>query len=151
MATLSPEQVAAYLDRISLPQNAREQLFLGPTGPDAVEAITKLQQHHMAAIPYDNVEMHYSASHAPTIDMNFVYDTVVRCRRGGICLQTNVLFSKLLRALGFSAYCTGGRINAATGLAVTAVSNPAKDRTRIAYGPWLVYPSERHMVCDPQR
>ncbi|KAK4153325.1 cysteine proteinase [Chaetomidium leptoderma] len=135
MASLSPDQVAGYLERISLPAQARAWLREGPDGPHALEALTQLQQHHMAAVPFDNLELHYS-THNGTLpqETDLVYETVVTRRRGGTCPQVHQLFAKLLRALGFTAYCTGARLNAP---ASPAADPSLVDKSKVVYGPWV--------------
>lgn len=128
---LSPEQAEAYLDRISLPESAKTLLREGPDGPGALGAVTQLQQHHMAAVPFENIDLHYSSHRSLPQQTETVYDTVVQRKRGGTCPQVHQLFSQLLRAFGFSVYCTGGRLNAPASPA--AAMNV--DRSTVAYGP----------------
>jgi arylamine N-acetyltransferase len=132
MARFTPDQVTRYLDRILLPSHVRNWLSDGPEGPRALEALALLQQHHMAAVPYENLDLHYSAHGTLPQETDVVYETVVTRRRGGTCPQVNQLFSKLLRALGFASYCTGARLNAPA----SAAADPSLDRTKVAYGPW---------------
>ncbi|KAK4217300.1 cysteine proteinase [Rhypophila decipiens] len=130
---LSAEQVEAYLDRISLPASARILLKEGPNGSQALEAVTILQQHHMAAVPFENLDLHYSSHRSLPQQTESVYDTVVRRQRGGTCPQVHQLFSHLLRAFGFSVYCTGARLNASA----SPVAKVDVDRSTIAYGPLI--------------
>ena len=130
--SLSTEQVDAYLDRISLPQATRSMLRNWTSDDEAISAITDLQQHHMVAIPFENLNLHYSVERAMPQDMESIYENVIVQRRGGSCLQVSVLFAALLRTFGFQAYCAGGRLNAAAGTS----PDGTVDKTKLSYGPW---------------
>jgi arylamine N-acetyltransferase len=107
-------------------------LHEGPNGRAALRAITTLQQHHLAAVPYENLELHYSTQRTLPLDTESVYSRVVVQKRGGTCIQVNLFFTQLLRSIGFQAYCTGGRLNAVA--SVTAGSNV--DKTQVLFGAW---------------
>lgn len=131
MASLSPEKAEAYLNRISLPETAKALLREGPNGSRALEAVAALQQHHMAAVPFDNLDLHYSSHKTLPQQADTVFETVVSRRKGGTCPQVHQLFCQLLRSFGFQAYCTGSRLNA-------AASPAAKldvDKSVVTYGP----------------
>lgn len=130
--SLSPEQVEAYLERIDLPRTVRDTLHKGDHGENALEALTTLQQYHMAAVPFENLELHYSSHRSLPQETELVFENVVIRRRGGTCPQVHQLFVALLRSLGFQAYCTGGRLNAPASPA--ADSN--LDKSKVVYGPW---------------
>lgn len=116
MSSLSSLQVEAYLARISLPEVAKVSLREGPGGARALEAITMLQQHHMAAVPFENLDLHYTSKRSHPLQIESIFQSVVQRRRGGTCIQVHTLFAELLRALGFHVYFTGGRINAAASI-----------------------------------
>ncbi|KAF2202684.1 cysteine proteinase [Delitschia confertaspora ATCC 74209] len=140
MSSLSAAQVEAYLDRISLPEPTKSLLISGKTtSENALEAITALQQHHVAAIPYDNLALHYSAHKSLPQDTESVFQHVVLKRRGGTCIQVNLLFLELLRSLGFNAYCTAGRLNAQASIAqkVGPASAGESKESRAVFGTWV--------------
>jgi arylamine N-acetyltransferase len=130
--SLSPEQVGAYLDRIALPQEVRDSLREGGNGKGALKAVTTLQQYHMAAIPYETLDLHYSSHHSVPLDTETIYENVVTRKRGGSCLQVHQLFSNLLRSLGFQAYITAARVNAPA----TITADPTLNKSVVIYGPW---------------
>ena len=130
--SLSAEQVEAYLDRIALPQAVRDSLREGGNGRDALKALTTLQQYHMAAVPFENLELHYSSHRSLPQETEIVYENVVVRRRGGMCAQVHQLFTKLLRSLGFQVYCTGVRLNAAA----SAAADKNLDMSKVVYGSW---------------
>lgn len=135
--TLSPSQVGAYLDRISLPANIRDLLHEGPEGKDALKAVAALQQHHLAAIPFENLDLCYSAHKTITQGTEAVFDHAIIRQRGGVCDQIHPLFARLLRSLGFVVYLTGARINAAAGI----LQGPGADASKPSFTPWFVFSS----------
>lgn len=130
--SLSLEQIDSYFDRIALPQAVRKSLRQGDTGIDALKAVTALQQYHMTAVPFENLELHYSDHRSLSQEPDIVYENVVARNRGGTCPQIHLLFARLLRSLGFQVYCTGGRINSAA----SPAADTSLDKFKVAYGPW---------------
>lgn len=83
--------IDAYLARLGL--TAR---------PDPTLAgITALQQAHLYAVPFENLDI--ALGHGIHMDRAHLFDKVVRRRRGGYCFELNVLFGDALAALGFTA------------------------------------------------
>ncbi|KAK4104490.1 arylamine N-acetyltransferase 2 [Parathielavia hyrcaniae] len=105
----TPSQVAEYLSYIGLPPS-----FHPSSSPTLNLAyLTALFTHHITAIPYDNLSIHYSPAHAIALDPPSLFAKMVSSRRGrgGYCMETSILFNHMLRALGFAdAYLTGVRI-----------------------------------------
>ncbi|KAK4121287.1 arylamine N-acetyltransferase 2 [Parathielavia appendiculata] len=104
----TPSQVAEYLSYIGLPPS-----FQPSSNPTLnLDYLTALFTHHITAIPYDNLSIHYSPAHAIPLDPQSLFSKIVSARRGrgGYCMETSILFNHMLRALGFDAYLTGVRI-----------------------------------------
>jgi N-hydroxyarylamine O-acetyltransferase len=81
--------IDAYLKRIN---------YQGARRPTAV-VLRDLQTAHMQAVPFENLSIH---SGQPIIlEVNALFDKIVRRRRGGFCYENNGLFAALLRQLGF--------------------------------------------------
>ena len=106
------EQVDRYLVRISLWDQLR------PSSPtdDSEETkayLTKLQRHHLGAVPFENIALHYSTHHTISLDPETLYEKIVINGRGGYCMEGNCLFGSILRSLGFNVYSGGARVNMA--------------------------------------
>ncbi|KAN0069250.1 hypothetical protein V8E54_012879 [Elaphomyces granulatus] len=150
MMSLSSKQVEACLDRIALPQEVRDSLLEGGNGSCALWAVTTLQLYHMAAIPHENLDLHYSSHHTVPLEIDIIYESIVIRRRGGTCLQVHQLFSKLLRSLGFQTYNTVARVNAPASIE----ADLTLDKPNVTYGPWthlntIVRIGKRDYVVDP--
>ncbi|KAM0690255.1 hypothetical protein Q7P36_009022 [Cladosporium allicinum] len=116
--TYSTEQVHQIYDRIRLPSKYRhdpsetKELTRGDGG---LELLSTLQRHHLANVPFENLELHYSPTKVINTDTELLFQKVVtqNTGRGGYCMENNLFFGTLLRTLGFSVMSTGGRVNTA--------------------------------------
>lgn len=106
-ATFSKAQLSKYFDHIKLPQKYRQDNV-----PRDLSLLTALHIHQIAAIPYDNLLLHYSQH--KTVDLNpqslFTKFVENGRNRGGYCMEGSLFFMHVLRSLGFEAYPTGVRI-----------------------------------------
>lgn len=105
--TLSPEQINAYLIRIGHPKPSP----LESSKDYGLGLLASLQRQHLASVPFENLSIHYSTNHAVTLDPEEVYSKIVTRRRGGYCMEINLLFGILLRSFGFTLYSVGGRVS----------------------------------------
>ena len=116
--TYSTEQVHQIYDRIRLPSKYRhdpsetKELTRGDGG---LELLSTLQRHHLANVPFENLELHYSPTKVINTDPELLFHKIVtqNTGRGGYCMENNLFFGTLLRTLGFSVMSTGGRVNTA--------------------------------------
>ena len=94
----SPLDVSAYLER------------LGYTGVPSVDLVTltELQQLHMTAVPFENLDIALGAG--VTIDANASVRKIVDRARGGWCFEVNGAFAALLEALGFRVTLLGAAV-----------------------------------------
>jgi arylamine N-acetyltransferase len=108
----SQDQISKYLDRIQLPQDKRELDVSKLTPEDALEHLALLQKLHLAAIPFENLNLHYSPHHQISVHPQELFKKVIGDDngRGGYCMELNRLFGTLLLSLGFRLYSGGGRV-----------------------------------------
>ncbi|KAF4171304.1 hypothetical protein CNMCM8927_001895 [Aspergillus lentulus] len=124
-------ELTGYFDRINLPTDVREALL---AGKDRLETLTCLLHHHLAAVPFENTALHYSADRVLVLSPSLLYEKIVRRRQGGTCFQITRLFGEVLLALGFELYMSGARTNKSTSVA-------AQDKDGLAkFGDW------QHMI-----
>jgi N-hydroxyarylamine O-acetyltransferase len=79
----------------------------GPTRPD-LATLTAIHRAHLAAIPYENLEIQLGRE--KTIDEDAFFDALVMRRRGGWCYEMNGLLTTMLRALGYRVRRVGGAV-----------------------------------------
>lgn len=94
----------AYLDRIA---------FAGSREPTS-ETLRSLQRAHLLAVPFENLDINPEGVPI-ALDVDALFDKVVRRRRGGFCYELNGLFAVLLEELGFDVTRVSGRVNCGDG------------------------------------
>ena len=83
--------IDTYLDRIGL----------SDLPPATLQGLHLLQDHHMRAVPFENLDVLIGRPLDLSIDA--LFDKIVTRRRGGYCFELNTLYAELLRAMGFDA------------------------------------------------
>jgi len=101
------EQVARYLNRIGWATEFSET-------PGSLEHLSRLMLLHIAAVPFECLDLHYSTTHALSLNPDHLYEKIVERGRGGYCMETNTLFATVLRTFGYNLIHAGGRISDAT-------------------------------------
>lgn len=90
--------VAAYLERFGCP---------GPHAPDAA-TLGRLHLAHLRAVPFENLDI--TLGRPIELDLERLFDKIVRRRRGGFCYELNGLFAWLLGRLGYRVQMLSGRV-----------------------------------------
>ncbi len=70
---------------------------MGLEAPPAT--LAELQVAHLLAVPFENLDI--VAGIPVSMELDAIWDKVVRRRRGGFCYELNGLFAQLLEALGY--------------------------------------------------
>jgi hypothetical protein len=78
----------------------------------ALNFLSLLQRHHLAAIPFENLSLHYSKWKGVGIKKEEVWQKMIGDGRGrgGYCMENNRLFGAVLKSLGFEVYALGARV-----------------------------------------
>ncbi|WPH00244.1 Hypothetical protein R9X50_00306700 [Acrodontium crateriforme] len=114
------DQLETYFKRIQLPgKDLLSPIFTDPSlakskehGLPLLHAITR---HHTCHVPFENLELHYSAHKTISLDMDELYkkfaDDGLKYGRGGRCMENNGFFGTVLRSIGFDVRNCGGRVS----------------------------------------
>ncbi|GAB4568339.1 MAG: arylamine N-acetyltransferase [Haliangiales bacterium] len=116
--------IDAYLERIG---------YAGEREPSA-SALAALQRQHLYQVPFENLDIHFGRR--IVLDLEALFDKVVRRRRGGFCYELNGLFAALLRALGYDVTLLSAQVFGDDG-----ALGPEHDHLALAVrceGRWLV-------------
>ncbi|KAF4988584.1 hypothetical protein FGRMN_9704 [Fusarium graminum] len=107
-AIYSEAQVAKFLKHLQIPQ----EFYVGNDPILDHAFLTVLHQHMIATVPYDNMTLHYSSHRNITLEPQALYQKIVvdGRGRGGYCMESNLFFCYMLRALGFQVYPVGVRV-----------------------------------------
>ncbi|KAL1866876.1 hypothetical protein Daus18300_006579 [Diaporthe australafricana] len=105
--TFSKDQLLQYFDHIQLPQRYRRNDV-----PRDLSLLTALHIHQIAAVPYENLSLHYSQHKTVDLSPQTLFTKFVEDgrNRGGYCMEGSLFFLHVIRSLGFEAYPTGVRI-----------------------------------------
>lgn len=116
----SKDQLQTYFDRIHLPKQHLES----PVLKDASLASTKeyglpllraLHLYHLGNIPFENLELHYSAHKKISLNMDDLYSKFaergLQYGRGGRCMENNGFFGTVLRSIGYDVRNCAGRVS----------------------------------------
>ncbi|KAH7028426.1 arylamine N-acetyltransferase 1 [Macrophomina phaseolina] len=107
-----------YFNRIGLPQKYLDSPLLSDktyaaTKQHGLPFLQALTRHHTCNVPFENLELHYSAHKTITLNVADLYAKIVRQRRGGRCMENNTFFGTVLRSLGYEVRNCGGRVSRA--------------------------------------
>lgn len=113
-SSYNQDQLRQYFNRISLPKLVYE----GPvatTPEEDLSFLASIMKYHLATIPFENLELHYSPTKTVSLEPQFLFQKMVLRGdgRGGRCMEVNCLFGTVLRSLGFDVYSAGARVNEA--------------------------------------
>jgi N-hydroxyarylamine O-acetyltransferase len=90
MTANNTADAAAYFARIG---------YIGPREP-TLETLSAIHTHHVRAIPFENLDV--LLGRGIRLDLPSIEQKLVGQRRGGYCFEQNLLFSAVLRDLGFA-------------------------------------------------
>ena len=103
---LTRQQIDEYCERIQLPAHYQFDRIHVPD----LKLLSVLQAHHITAIPYENLSLHYAKDVNISLDVSNIHAKLVRRRRGGYCMENNILFHHVLLFFGFPVMLTGARL-----------------------------------------
>lgn len=105
--TFDKSQLKSYFEHIKLPER-----YHGEDVPLDLAFLTALHRHQIAAIPYENLSLHYSQHKTVSLDPQDLYTKFVANgrNRGGYCMEGALFLLHVLRSIGFDAYPTVVRI-----------------------------------------
>lgn len=88
-----------YLERIGF-HGSMDKLDLG--------TLKLIHKQHVMSVPFENLSIH--CGERITMDIEAIFNKIVRCSRGGWCLENNLLFGWLMRELGYNTTMLGSRV-----------------------------------------
>ncbi|XP_041652259.1 arylamine N-acetyltransferase, pineal gland isozyme NAT-10-like [Cheilinus undulatus] len=75
--------------------------------PDLV-TLKLIHKQHIMSIPFENLSIH--SGETITLDLMTIFEKIVRCSRGGWCMENNLLFGWVLREMGYDTTTLGSRV-----------------------------------------
>lgn len=104
----SEAQVAKFLSHLKIPS----EFYIGNEPILDHAFLAAIHKHMITEIPYENLLLHYSDHQTITLDPQEIYRKIVLGSRGrgGYCMESSLLLTYMLRALGFQVYPVGVRV-----------------------------------------
>ena len=118
-STYSLKQIERYYDRTSLPRRHRQPHIITQSNSvgsgEDLDFLKTLIKYQLAAVPFENLELHYSTHHTISLDPEHLFPEIVdrNAGRGGYCMENNTFFGTVLRSLGYNVLTIGARVNEA--------------------------------------
>ena len=113
--TFTKPELQEYMRRINIPVDRRKSPIwddgsLARTKEHGLPLLHLLTRYHTCAVPFENLELHYSAHRQITLEPRDLYRKIVSKRRGGRCMEHNTFFGTVLRSVGFEVRNCAGRV-----------------------------------------
>ncbi|KAI9844614.1 MAG: N-terminal acetyltransferase [Sclerophora amabilis] len=125
--TYTPDQMYRYFDHIALPDAEKRLDGHVSQSQHGYSFLATLQKYHMAAVPFENLSLHYSPHHSVSLDPQDLYRKIVERHMGGRCMENNAFFAAVLRSLGYVLYSAGARVSKSASLETRDESEGAED------------------------
>ncbi|XP_034741119.1 arylamine N-acetyltransferase, pineal gland isozyme NAT-10-like isoform X2 [Etheostoma cragini] len=85
----------------------------GPYDNPDLATLKLIHKQHVMSIPFENLSIHSGETNI--MDLEVIFNKIVRSRRGGWCLENNFLFGWVLREMGYETTMLGSRVFGSTG------------------------------------
>ncbi|XP_028258258.1 arylamine N-acetyltransferase, pineal gland isozyme NAT-10-like isoform X2 [Parambassis ranga] len=67
-----------------------------------------IHKQHVMSVPFENLSIH--CGERITMDLEVIFNKIVRSSRGGWCLENNLLFGWVLREMGYNTTTLGSQV-----------------------------------------
>ncbi|NP_001003588.1 Arylamine N-acetyltransferase, pineal gland isozyme NAT-10 [Danio rerio] len=82
--------------------------FTGPYDKPDLDTLRTIHMLHVMKIPFENLSIHCGEKN--TTDLNIIYHKLVKSNRGGWCCENNLLFSWVLKEMGYKYTTLGSKV-----------------------------------------
>ncbi|KAG8001377.1 Arylamine N-acetyltransferase [Nibea albiflora] len=82
--------------------------FHGSFDKPDLATLKLIHKHHVMSVPFENLSIH--CGEKITMDLEVIYNKIVRSSRGGWCLENNFLFGWVLREMGYDTVRLASRV-----------------------------------------
>lgn len=76
------QQISAYLSRINFPSSVARPSPDNVTSKYGLEFLTRLGRYHTSAVPFENLNLHYTKAVVKSLDPKDLYEKIVNRRWG---------------------------------------------------------------------
>ncbi|KAK9543003.1 hypothetical protein VZT92_000817 [Zoarces viviparus] len=96
------------LGKMSLEEYFERIGFHGSFDKLDLATLKLIHKKHVMSIPFENLSMHCGGRNV--MDLEVIFNKIVRNNRGGWCLENNFLFGWVLRQMGYDTTTLGSRV-----------------------------------------
>ncbi|KAM9366673.1 uncharacterized protein ABDE67_002490 [Symphorus nematophorus] len=82
--------------------------FHGSFDKPDLATLKLIHKQHIMSVPFENLSIHCGERNV--IDLEVIFNKIVRSSRGGWCLENNFLFGWVLREMGYDTTTLGSRV-----------------------------------------
>ncbi|MBN3309860.1 ARY1 protein, partial [Amia calva] len=82
--------------------------YKGPFNKPDLETLSSIHRHHILSIPFESLSI--QCGETISMDLDIIYNKIVRSSRGGWCFENNLLFSWVLKEMGYRFTILGSRV-----------------------------------------
>ncbi|XP_074523029.1 arylamine N-acetyltransferase, pineal gland isozyme NAT-10-like [Halichoeres trimaculatus] len=82
--------------------------FHGSFDKPDLSTLKVIHKQHVMSIPFENLSIH--CGERITLDLEVIFEKLVRSNRGGWCMENNLLFGWVLREMGYDITTLGSRV-----------------------------------------
>ncbi|MBN3316654.1 ARY1 protein, partial [Atractosteus spatula] len=82
--------------------------YSGPFKKPDLETLNTIHRCHILSVPFENLSIH--CGEKITTDLDTIFNKIVRRGRGGWCCENNLLFSWVLKELGYDTTMLGAKV-----------------------------------------
>ncbi|CAL8349951.1 unnamed protein product [Merluccius merluccius] len=82
--------------------------FCGPFEKPDLATLTAIHKNNVMTIPFENLSIH--CGEKIVLDLESIFNKIVRGCRGGWCMESNYLFAWVLKELGYDSVILGARV-----------------------------------------
>ncbi|TRY65143.1 hypothetical protein DNTS_022292 [Danionella cerebrum] len=82
--------------------------FTGQNAKADLESLFTIHRLHVMSIAFENLSLH--SGEKTSMDLNIIYDKIVKKGRGGWCLENNLLFSWVLKEMGYKSTILSSKV-----------------------------------------
>ncbi|XP_053172810.1 arylamine N-acetyltransferase, pineal gland isozyme NAT-10-like [Scomber japonicus] len=82
--------------------------FHGSYDKPDLATLQLIHKQHVMSIPFENLSIHCGERNV--MDLDAIFNKIVRSNRGGWCLENNFLFGWVLREMGYNTTTLGSRV-----------------------------------------
>ncbi|XP_059214640.1 arylamine N-acetyltransferase, pineal gland isozyme NAT-10-like isoform X1 [Centropristis striata] len=94
--------------KINLEEYFKRIGFHGSFDKLDLATLTLIHKQHVMSVPFENLSIH--CGEKIIMDLEIIYNKIVRSGRGGWCLENNFLFGWVLREMGYDTTMLGSRV-----------------------------------------